>query len=31
MLNLRPRSFINACRDFMAIHEEQHLTAGYSG
>ena len=32
MLNLRPRSFINACRDFMAIHEEQaDLTAGYSG
>jgi pimeloyl-ACP methyl ester carboxylesterase len=31
-LNLRPRSFINACRDFMAIHEEQaDLTAGYSG
>jgi pimeloyl-ACP methyl ester carboxylesterase len=30
MLNLRPGSFINACRDFMAIHQEQaDLTAGY--
>jgi pimeloyl-ACP methyl ester carboxylesterase len=31
MLNLRPSSFINTCRDFMAVHEEQaDLTAGYS-
>ena len=32
MLNLRPRSFVNACHDFMAVHQEQaDLTAGYSG